>query len=180
MSLRLAGGLFRTDCVGCAVAPSHRACSLTLRSPVLLSTLWGAAGGGHPTGLGSKYAGQGSITAMPYLRMEDPYGNAGPQDRGRQRTLQPCSWRRFDFHNVSTAPRARHDAHPDLTSSLPPSSKVRIFGRLLPCPVAFPHTCLKSSGHDSAHPKAWQMTHILKVPISLHQLQRELGDGELS
>lgn len=38
MSLRLAGGLFRTDCVGCAVAPSHRAGSLTLRSLVLLST----------------------------------------------------------------------------------------------------------------------------------------------
>ena len=33
-------------------------------------------GGWDPTGLGSKSAGYGSITAMPGLRMEDSYGNA--------------------------------------------------------------------------------------------------------
>lgn len=72
MSLRLAGGSFGTDCVGCAVASSRQAGLLTLRSLALLSTYGGDGGEWDPTGLGSKSAGFGSITAMPGLRMEDP------------------------------------------------------------------------------------------------------------
>lgn len=45
MSLLLAGGLFRTDCMGSTVAPSRRAGSLALRSPALLSTYGGVGGG---------------------------------------------------------------------------------------------------------------------------------------
>lgn len=152
MSLRLAGGLFRTDCIGSAVAASRQAGSLTLCSPALLST-YGELVGGDPTGLGSKYTGYGSITAMPHLRMEDPYGNAEPRNGGRQHTLQPRSWRRFDLHNVCAASRAQHDGHPALTSSLPPSSKVRIFGRLLPCPVTFLHACPRAQGMIQLIPK---------------------------
>lgn len=45
MSLRLAGGLFRTDCVGSAVASSHQAGSLALHSRALLGTYGELVGG---------------------------------------------------------------------------------------------------------------------------------------
>lgn len=54
MSLRLAGGLFGTDCVGCAVAPSRQAGLLTLRSLVLLSTYGGDGGNGTQQVWGAK------------------------------------------------------------------------------------------------------------------------------
>lgn len=132
------------------IALSRLAGSLTLRSPALLSTC------GEPVGGTQQVWGQNMEVMDRSLLCP-----MGMQDPKVEHTLQPCSWSRFDLHSVYTASRALHDAHLALNSSIPPSSKVRIFGSLPPCPLAFLHTCLKGPGYDSAHPKAGQMIHIL-------------------
>lgn len=154
MSLCLAGALLCADCVGSTVAPSYKAGLLAFHA-CTSGEIWGSQ------------ECRGANTQVMERSVQCPAwgqrhtGHLQGYRMVRRKAIYPSSLiLEMVWHLV-------------VCTEFPGSIEV-----ILPCHVVFLHACPKVPEHDSVHPKAktQQVTHILRVPASLHQLQ---WDGEL-